>query len=305
MRISCSALLKYWSIVLAGISFFGCAPKEKYNPQIAFVSILPHQYIARRVAGDRFDIHVLIGPGQSPHSYTPSPGQVAKLSDAALFFRTGAEFEDVLIPKIKNTAPDLKIIDVRTGIMLRDIDTAQHAHGHEGHDKAGHDMHDHAGKDPHIWLSPPLMKTQAATIRNALVNEDPGGKNLYDSTLKALHSDLDSLNEFLHEILDPFRGTSLFVFHPSFGYFADVYGLKQVAVETGGKEPGAKALARLIDIMQEQNPEAIFVQPQFSQKSAQAIAGQLDCAVVPINPLPDNYLEDMREMGKTITEALK
>ena len=37
------------------------------------------------------------------------------------------------------------------------------------------------------------------------------------------------------------------VFHPSWGYFADTYGLEQVAIERGGSEPGARWLADLID----------------------------------------------------------
>jgi len=102
----------------------------------------------------------------------------------------------------------------------------------------------------------------------------------------------------------PFEGQDLFVFHPAFGYFADEYGLTLVAVEIGGKEPSARELARLIDTARQHQVHTIFVQPQFSPKSAQAIAEQIDGVVVPIDPLPQDYLAQMRAMGERIRHAL-
>ncbi|MBD3347319.1 MAG: ABC transporter substrate-binding protein [Chitinivibrionales bacterium] len=286
----------------------GCSPQEETGTRHAFVSILPHRSIAQRVAGDRFAIHVLVGPGQSPHSYTPTPGQIVKLSESRLFFRAGVEFEEGILPKINKTMPDLTVVDLRKDIPLREME-CDHGRHHHDHDEHGHndsEVHHHnGGTDPHIWLSPVLMKTQAATIKDVFVEADPEGKGVYETNLKALHADLDSLNSFLHETLDPISGTELFVFHPSFGYFADEYGFHQQAIEIAGKEPSAKTLAHLIDQAREHQPKVIFVQPQFSQKSARAIAEQVECAVVPINPLPEDYLKEMREMGEKINAALE
>jgi zinc transport system substrate-binding protein len=181
--------------------------------------------------------------------------------------------------------PILRIVDLRAGIELRDAH-AQH------------------GKDPHIWLSPPLVKQMAVTIRDALIEIDPAGKQVYDENLLLFHRKLDSLDAYVRTTLEPVKGTGLFVFHPAFGYLADEYGLIQKPIETGGKEPSARDLARLIEEAREHKPKVIFVQPQYAVKSAEALARQIGCAVVPINPLPEDYFREMREMCTKIREGL-
>ncbi len=298
----------------AVVACIGCTTERRSETPTAFVSILPHRDVAQRIAGGRFDVRVLVGPGLSPHSYAPTPEQMAALSRAEVFFRTGLTFEHGLIPRIQRSMPKLRIVDLRRGIELRTMaEDAEHDHHHGGHDHHDgehthdddHGAHGAEGKDPHIWLSPVLMKTQAATMAESLGELDPDGKTLYQSNLRAVHNELDSLHTHLEELLEPFRGSDFFVFHPAFGYFADEYGLVQKAVEIEGKSPGAKALARLMEDMEGRQPQALFVQPQFSDKSARAIASQLGCAVVPIDPLPGAYFEDMKELGAAVRHGLK
>ncbi|MBD3314523.1 MAG: ABC transporter substrate-binding protein, partial [Chitinivibrionales bacterium] len=102
----------------------------------------------------------------------------------------------------------------------------------------------------------------------------------------------------------PLRGRKFFVFHPSFGYFADAYGLKQIAVETGGKEPSARRLANLIDDARQESVKVIFVQPQFSRKAAQAIADAIDGAVVPVDPLAEDYMANLGEIAAKLRAAM-
>jgi zinc transport system substrate-binding protein len=260
---------------------------------------------------------------------------MAKLSEAAAFFRIGVEVEEGLLPKLEKSMPNLRIVDLRKGIELREMTEEHHhdedhAHHHEEHAENDHDHDDHAdhahehdhaghghddhteheqehahhGKDPHIWLSPPLVKQMAVTIRDALVDIDPAGKQVYDENLQLFHRRLDSLDTYIRTTLAPVKGTELFVFHPAFGYFADEYGLVQKPVETGGKEPSARDLAALVEEARAHRPKVIFVQPQYSKKSARALAAQIGSAVVPINPLPEDYFAEMREMCEKIRAGL-
>lgn len=298
-----------------------CSGPRSGDFRIVFATILPLKDFVQQVAGERIVVHALVGAGQSPHSYTPTPDQMAQLSNAAVFFRIGVEVEEGLLPKLQKSMPNLRIVDMRTGIELRDM-TEEHHHeqdpadhgdpdgdhhehdgdtGHENH----HDDHLHQGKDPHIWLSPLLVKQMGVTIRDALVNLDPAGKQTYDENLQRFHRRLDSLDAYIRTTLASVKGTELFVFHPAFGYFADEYGLIQKPVETGGKEPSARDLAELVEEAREHKPKVIFVQPQYAQKSAQALAAQIGCAVVPINPLPEDYFAEMREMCAKIHTGLQ
>ena len=101
------------------------------------------------------------------------------------------------------------------------------------------------------------------------------------------------------------KGKPFFVFHPSFGYFADDYGLEQIAVETGGSEPSARQLARLIDQARSSDVRVIFVQPQFSRKSAETVAAEIGGAVIPIDPLARDYIENLEQMARAVEEGLR
>ena len=292
--------LRYLALLLTVFFLASCSKPEPQEERVAFTSILPQRDFVRHIAGDRFEVHALVGSGQNPHSYTPTPDQMVQLSKASVFFRTGIEVEDGVLPKIEKSMPNIHIIDLRQGIELREMIENDH-HDHEHEEK---DHHDHEGKDPHIWLSPVLAKQMAITIKDALVKIDPDGQKVYEENVRVFTGELDSLDNYLRTILEPVKGTELFVFHPAFGYFTDAYGLIQKPVETGGKEPSARDLARLIDEAREHKPKVIFVQPQYAVKSAEALANQIGCAVVPINPLPEDYLKEMREMGKKVQEGL-
>jgi zinc transport system substrate-binding protein len=285
-------------ILLAGI--LGAAPVFESNASErklnVFVSILPQAYFVERVGGDNVNVEVLVGPGQSPATYEINPRQMALLTKADVFFRIGVPFEEGLIPKIKAIAGNLLIVDTREGIELRmmEDDHRDHRHGEAS-----------IKRDPHIWLDPVLVKRQAVTICDALKRIDPQRSGQYDRNLKSFQADLDSLNEKIKRILAPIKGSRFYVFHPAYGYFGDRYGLKQVAVELEGKEPGAADLARFIEQARRDGVRVIFVQPQFSEKSARTIADALKGAVVPLDPLARNYIANMENMAELIRDRLK
>jgi zinc transport system substrate-binding protein len=107
----------------------------------------------------------------------------------------------------------------------------------------------------------------------------------------------------LHALLDPLPNRKFMVFHPAWGYFADTYGLTQVPIEREGKEPGARALAALIDQAKRDGIKVVFVQPQFDgarRQVAQAIGG----VVVAVDPLAADYVDNLRRVGREFAGAL-
>jgi len=260
-----------------------------------FVSILPQAYFVERIAGARVRVEVLVKPGQDPHTFEPTPQQMARLAEAGAFFRIGVEFENTLMLRIQSTMVDLVVVDCREGIRLRQMNR-QGLEEHTG---------EHEGSDPHIWLSVRNSIRIAATMHEALVRLDPEGKEIYDRGYRDLVEELEALDRRITEILAPVEGRPFFVFHPSFGYFADDYGLEQIAVETGGAEPSARQLTRLIEQARIAGVRVIFVQPQFSQKSAETIAAEIGGAVVPIDPLARDYIDNLERMARAVEEGLR
>ena len=261
-----------------------------------YVSILPQAFFAERLVQDSHSVGVLVGPGQSPHTFEPTPRQIAQMSEAKLFFTVGMPFEQRLIEKIGSINAGITVVDTLEGIPLREVNADE---------KDSHDHGHHSGlPDPHVWLNPRLAGIQAGTMCRALKTMDPAHADMFQANLEVLLKDLDRLDRELSETLASLRGREFLVFHPSFGYFADAYGLKQVAVEIEGKEPTAKQLAELIDRARAVNAGIVFVQPQFSSKSAKAVADSIGGSVVAIDPLSKGYIDNLHQIAVRIREGL-
>lgn len=267
-----------------------------------FVSILPQSWFVERVGGDRVNVSVLVGPGRSPHSFEPTPKQMASLASAKVLFTVGMPFESALVSRVQSAFPGVLVVDTRKGIELRAITSREAIHAHSGHSD---DEHSAGDPDPHFWLSPRLAAVMARTMCDTLKTLDPAGSAVYDANLAALDRDIDAVDKRIAAALAPWKGGEFFVYHPAFGYFADAYGLRQVPVEIEGKEPGARQLAALISQAKSTGVRIIFVQPQFSDKSARAVADAVNGVVVPIDALAPDYLDNLQKLASRIESAIR
>jgi zinc transport system substrate-binding protein len=159
--------------------------------------------------------------------------------------------------------------------------------------------------DPHVWTSPILVKSMASRIRDALVKLDPTHAGVYEHNYSQFASDLDRLDAEIRARLSPYTGRAFLVFHAAWGYFADAYSLRQIPIEAEGKELGPRALARVIDEARAKGIKVVFVQPQFSRRSAELIAEQIGGHVVAVDPLAENYIENMRRVAASFAAAME
>jgi zinc transport system substrate-binding protein len=290
-------------LVLILLAATGCnsEPAQPTGKIRVFVSIPPQVFFAERIGGEHVEVEVLVGQGQSPHSYEPTPKQIAGLVNARIYFSIDMPFEERLVEKIRQSHENLEIVNTSQGIWL--IKNEEHPEGSE----TGEHEHKHADDeiDPHVWMSPQNAKIIAGNMCNALKELDPGRSEQYSKNLSRLEKELDNLDRSIASVLKPLKGKEFYVFHPAFGYFARAYGLKQVAVETGGKEPSARQLAELIEKAKKAGVKVIFVQPQFSRSSAEAVAKEIGGAVVPIDSLARDYVQNLNELSQQIFHQLE
>ncbi len=164
-------------------------------------TVPPHAWLVEQIAGDLATVHSLLLPGVSPATYQPTDAQVTQVMRAAIYFRTGVPAEHGPWFNAIEHSGRIQVVDLRDSITLRHIEGHQHHNGHEGNDP-----HSNTSPDPHIWLSPQLLKTQAATITHALTEIDPTHAREYAQNLASLNTTLDELDTDITAILHPFHG---------------------------------------------------------------------------------------------------
>lgn len=270
-------------------------PSGQENRPKVFVSILPTEYFVQRIGGDRIRVETLVQPGHSPATYAPTPKQMTSLASSRIYFRIGVPFENALVPKLSRILPDLRIVDLQKGIGLQGI---------ENHDDLDGHGHREGDVDPHTWLDPMLALEHAAVIRDTLAETDPEGKLTYEANYRQLAGELHELDQVLRKTLAPFAGSTVYVFHPAYGYFCRAYNLKQKAITPGGREPGARYLARLIEQARKDGVRVIFVQPQFTDKAARTIARAINGRVIELDPLAYDYITNLKTMAGVIAQSL-
>lgn len=283
------------------------APAYAVQNLSVFVSVLPQKYFVEQIGGKSVHVKVMVMPGASPATYEPKPSQMTALSKARLYFSIGVPFEQAWLKKIVTTNPDMKLVKTDRGIEKLTMES-MHSHTETAHHQKVHkddEVHLQKGLDPHIWLSPKLVKIQSHIILNALVKEAPSKKEIFTQNYEAFLNRIDALDKRLLKLFEKKANMGFMVFHPSWGYFASAYGLKQVPIEIEGKTPKPFQLKRLIQHAREHGINVVFVQPQFSTKSARLIAKEIKGQIVFADPLAENWEENMDSIAKKFKEALR
>jgi len=275
----------------------GAAALEKTD--IA-VSIPPQKYFVERIGGNQVDVVVMVEPGQSPETYAPTPRKMTSLSNAKVYFGIGMPFEKTWIQRIAKMNPHMKLVQMEQGLRLRSMEKPMQQSGQQALD-SGH-QHDHSGEpDPHVWTNPRMVMQMAATIKAALIELVPAKKQEFEENYQRFVQDLNELDKYISDLSNATSSKQFMVFHPSWGYFADAYGLHQIPIESEGKLPGAKSLSHLVDFAKREKINVIFVQQQFSQRDAATIAKAIDGSVVQVDPLAENYIENLKSVANVFT----
>lgn len=263
---------------------------QKSEKPILTVTLEPLRYFTEAIAGDNYEVVSMVPKGSSPESYDPTPQQLVNLSKSQAYFRIGyIGFEQAWMKKLEANCPNMKVYDTSKGIdLIRDKGHWHGDHFHEG------------GVEPHVWNSTQNALIIADNIYQALCELDSTHQEDYQKRLDVLKQTIRQTDANVHTLLENADSTFL-IYHPALSYFARDYGLKQVSIEEGGKEPSPAQLKALIETCRNENVHTIFVQQEFDQRNAQLIANELGVNIVSINPLSYDWVKEMIR----IAEALK
>lgn len=328
------------TLIVVSALLFACGPQKNNNASLSAkegdvlqvtVSILPQSWFVDRIGGDLVKTQTLVGTGDDPHSYEPSPAQMVALGESKLYFSIGIEFEDAWMDRLTGANTAMRVVDSSAGIERIAMvgghhhhhDEDEHGHDHEdehehegehahdddhAHEEHGddHHDHDHEGLDPHVWFSAKNAQIIAKNIANALIEADPKNKDSYQSNLDRLRNEIEQTDQKIREDLEDISRDHFMIVHPAWGYFAHEYGLHMIPVEIHGSEPGPEDLANILKQAQENGISVLFVEKGTNMSLAQSVAKQAGIdKIIEWDPMAYAWAENMLSLAQDLKEALK
>ena len=258
------------------------------------VSILPQQWFVDQIGGDRVRTQALVGSGDDPHTYEPSPKQMTNLADSELYFTIGVEFEAVWLPRFESSNPKMQVVDSAAG-----IERIPAIGEHENAGSTGSET------DPHIWFSPSRMKQMAQTMAQAMQAADPQNADFYQENLDALLVKIDAVDAEVRAQLEGSKREHFMVVHPAWGYVAQDYGLQMLAVEIGGSEPAPETLSQIIELAKEYGVNTLVIEKGSNARLADSIKEQAGIQyVVEWDPMAYDWPASMQLIAETLHRAL-
>lgn len=289
---------KYLFLLLAMLTLASCTGNGGKNKQRTLtVTIEPLRYFTETIAGDKFNVVSMVPEGSNPETYDPTPQQLVKLAKSTAYLRIGhIGFEQAWIKKLQANTPNLPFYDMSEGIdLIHEING--HTHGNN------EDRHTH-GVEPHIWNSTRNASILAENICKVLCEIDSVNKPYYQQRLDSLQKEIQTTDKEVQELMEH-ADQAFLIYHPALSYFAKDYGLKQISIEEGGKEPSPAHLQELIRTCRENQVRIIFVQQEFDVRNAELIAKELGVQVVSINPLSYHWKEEMLKVARALSNPDK
>lgn len=252
-------LLLLATALLSACSVRADAPSPAPGKVTIVATLFPQYDFARQIAGDLAQVTLLLPPGAESHSFEPSPSDMVRISQTDLFLYTGDEMEPWVPKMLSGMDGPGKVADVSANIPLEEADD-----------------HEHGGFDPHIWTSPIKAKQIVRNITDALCEIDAANAKAYQSNRDAYLLELDRLDARFRQIVSAGRRKDM-IFGSRFAcrYFAEEYGLDadspydSCSAET---EPGAQAMARVIDHVKQSGVPVIYYQELTDERVAQSVA---------------------------------
>jgi ABC-type Zn uptake system ZnuABC Zn-binding protein ZnuA len=284
--------------VLGAIVLAACGSAARETPDatgeyaLAVESFLAD--IAQNVAGERVKVEALVPAGLDPHTFEPTPQDVARITNSQLVIANGAGLEEWLQEVLDNAGGDMLVIEASQG--LPEISPRP--------------------DDPHFWLDPNFVMRYVENIRQGLTRIDPAGEQTYAENSAAYTAQLEGLHSWINAEVDQIEPERriLVTNHESFAYFAARYGFEVVgtivpSVSTGAS-PSAQQLVQLVEAIRQTGAQAIFLESGTNPELAEQVAREAGVKVIQdlhthsISP-PGGYIEMMKYNTQTIVEALR
>ena len=290
--------------------FIRVAHTEPYKVKIKVLSsIKPIQSIVFAIAGEHVVSDQLIPDYASPHTYAFKPSDMRKIKKADIIFHIDDDFEAMLNPLFENIANQSKIISLADNPKIHFLPaTGGHSHADESKHAAikAPDPERQKNMDMHIFTSPKNVLQMARMIADLLSQLEPNKKGLYEKNLQAFSKSVNQKTQEIKQDFEALKSTSYFVFHNSWQYFGEYFGLQKPEVLNmhEGITAGVKTILESRREIVADNVHCVFSDPSISDARANTLTENLDVETIEIDILQSglgldgstylNWLEAMR-----------
>ena len=265
----------------------GCGGDSDAQGSTVVASFYPLAFAAQQIAGPGSDVRNLTPPGVEPHDLELSGSDVRTIADARLVLYLGEGFQPSLEDAIDSTSA--RAVDLLDAVTTR---------------AGGEDEH---GVDPHVWLDPVRYAAIATRIGKEL---DRG------SEAERFAARLRTLDREFRRGLSRCERQEIVTSHAAFGYLAERYGLKQVAI-TGiapEAEPTPRDLEQVVQEVRAVGATTVFFETLVSPRLAETVAREVGAKTAVLDPLEgltdeeaatgEDYFSVMRENLAALRQAL-
>ena len=277
------------------------SPGSAHNGVRVVASFYPAYFFASRIGGANAVVVNITPAGIEPHDYEPTAREITHITKSDLLILNGGNLESWGERITKDLAGSRTVVVVAgDGLLNRDIE------------EDGRRI-----KDPHIWLSPPLAKQMVRRILQGFISIDPSRAALYRANAALVEDRLDALDIQYRQDLATCARKNIVTSHAAFGYLADQYGLRVVAISgiSPDEEPSIKKLAQITEFVKREGVTHIFFESLVSPKLSKTIAGETGAATLVFDPLEglsdadaaagEDYFSKMRANLYNFSVALK
>jgi len=249
-------------LILAMVTVSACGKTQADPSQDGVIQVVATTGmvadIVREVGGDRVRVTSLMGPGVDPHLYKATQGDMAKLDQAELIFYNGLHLEGKMVKilkrmgRIKPVVPVAEKIDPKRLIRTED-----------------------GQPDPHVWFDVQLWITAVETVRDHLIQADPGRKADYEARAAAYIGELEDLDRYVRKQIAsiPKKRRVLVTAHDAFGYFGRAYDIQVVGLQgiNTASEYGLSDVQQLVNLLTERKIKAVFIESSVPKRSIEAV----------------------------------
>ncbi|WP_077619165.1 metal ABC transporter substrate-binding protein [Bacillus sinesaloumensis] len=234
-----------------------------------YTTVFPLTDFAKKIGGQDVIVKSIYPPGADAHSFEPTPRDMTEIASADAFIYTGVGVE-AFVSTAQKTLKDENVELIEAAEDIEFLNTEEHNHDEQEHHE---EEHHHSDIDPHIWLDPLYSIQIVENIKDALIELNPSGKELYEKNFKDLKEQLEELHTEFQKVTSSAKRNEILVAHSAYGYWEARYGIKQISI-TGfspTNEPSQKELKDIIETAKEHKLKYILFEQNISSRIAETV----------------------------------